>query len=86
MWVQVVAAIVLPLLPMAAFAQTEKRIALLIGKRDYKAGVGALTNPLNDINRRHRVCRCALPLGSRCSQHRPSMCRSDVPETTGDIQ
>ena len=27
----------------------EKRVALLIGNKDYKAGVGALTNPLNDI-------------------------------------
>jgi hypothetical protein len=26
-----------------------KRIALLIGNRDYKPGVGALINPLNDI-------------------------------------
>jgi formylglycine-generating enzyme required for sulfatase activity len=34
-------------LPSAAHA--EKRIALLIGNKDYKTGVGALTNPLNDI-------------------------------------
>lgn len=27
----------------------EKRIALLIGNKDYKPGVGALQNPLNDI-------------------------------------
>jgi uncharacterized caspase-like protein len=49
MWVRVVVATILLLLPAAAFAQTEKRIALLIGNKDYKAGVGALTNPLNDI-------------------------------------
>jgi hypothetical protein len=29
--------------------RAEKRIALLIGNKDYKAGVGTLTNPLNDI-------------------------------------
>src|SRR5262245_40170789 len=49
MLVRVVVAIVLVLLPAAAFAQAEKRIALLIGNKDYKAGVGSLTNPLNDI-------------------------------------
>src|SRR5262245_3387416 len=49
MWVQVVISIFLLLWPIGAFAQTEKRIALLIGNRDYKAGVGSLTNPLNDI-------------------------------------
>ena len=49
MWVRIVVAIVLLLLPTSVFAQTEKRIALLIGNKDYKAGVGALTNPLNDI-------------------------------------
>jgi len=27
----------------------EKRIALLIGNKDYKPGVGALGNPLNDV-------------------------------------
>jgi Caspase domain len=49
MWVRVIVAIVLLLLPDAAFAQAEKRIALLIGNKDYKVGVGSLTNPLNDI-------------------------------------
>src|SRR5262249_36964415 len=34
---------------IAAPAHAEKRIALVIGNRDYKSGVGALTNPLNDI-------------------------------------
>jgi hypothetical protein len=41
--------ILLVLLPSAAIAQSEKRIALLIGNKDYKPGVGALVNPLNDI-------------------------------------
>ena len=49
MWVRVVVAIALLFLPTAVFAQAEKRIALLIGNKEYKAGVGALTNPLNDI-------------------------------------
>ena len=49
MLVRVIVAIVLLLLPAEASAQTEKRIALLIGNKDYKAGVGSLTNPLNDI-------------------------------------
>jgi hypothetical protein len=49
MLVRVAIAIALSLLPTALQAQAEKRIALLIGNRDYKAGVGALTNPLNDI-------------------------------------
>jgi len=49
MWARAIVAIVLWLLPTAAFAQSEKRIALLIGNKDYKAGVGSLTNPLNDI-------------------------------------
>jgi hypothetical protein len=35
------------LAPSAAHA--EKRIALLIGNKDYKPGVGALVNPLNDV-------------------------------------
>ena len=35
--------------PTVALAHAEKRIALLIGNKDYKAGVGSLTNPLNDI-------------------------------------
>jgi hypothetical protein len=49
MCVRVVVAIALLILPSIVFAQTEKRIALLIGNKDYKAGVGALTNPLNDV-------------------------------------
>src|SRR5262245_32634998 len=49
MWVRVVVAIFLLLLPTAAFAQAEKRIALLIGNRAYDPSVGILKNPHNDI-------------------------------------
>lgn len=49
MWLRVVVIIILFLLPAGAFAQTEKRIALLIGNKDYKSGVGTLANPLNDV-------------------------------------
>ena len=49
MWLRVTVTFLLLLLPTALHAQAEKRIALLIGNKDYKAGVGALTNPLNDI-------------------------------------
>src|SRR5262249_5884142 len=49
MWVRVAVAIAFLVLPTVALAQVEKRIALLIGNKDYKAGVGSLTNPLNDI-------------------------------------
>ena len=49
MWVRVAITIVLLFLPTALHAQAGKRIALLIGNKDYKAGVGALINPLNDI-------------------------------------
>lgn len=35
--------------PTALYAAAEMRSALLIGNKDYKAGVGTLTNPLNDI-------------------------------------
>jgi len=34
---------------IAAPAHAEKRIALVIDNKDYKSGVGTLTNPLNDI-------------------------------------
>jgi uncharacterized caspase-like protein len=40
-------ALLLSLIAVPAYA--EKRIALVIGNKDYKSGVGALTNPLNDI-------------------------------------
>jgi uncharacterized caspase-like protein len=36
-------------LAAAPAALAEKRIALLIGNKDYRPGVGALVNPLNDI-------------------------------------
>ena len=49
MWVRVVVAIVLLLLPAAAFAQTEKRIALLIGNQGYGSEIGRLANPHNDV-------------------------------------
>jgi len=49
MWLRVFVAIVLSLLPTIAVAQTEKRIALLIGNRAYDASVGVLNNPHNDI-------------------------------------
>jgi hypothetical protein len=42
-------AFLLLLLLIASPALAEKRIALVIGNKDYKAGVGALSNPLNDI-------------------------------------
>lgn len=54
-------------LPMAAHA--EKRVALLIGNKDYRAGVGSLVNPLNDV----RVVGDAL---------RPSALKSYHPCTT----
>src|SRR5262245_60699494 len=74
MLVRVVVAIVLVLLPAAAFAQAEKRIALLIGNKDYKAGVGALTNPLNDI----RIVGDALKsVGFQVSKHENAK-RSDL--------
>ena len=46
--VRVIFAIILLAL-LSSMAHAEKRIALLIGNKDYKAGVGALANPLNDI-------------------------------------
>jgi uncharacterized caspase-like protein len=47
--VLVALALVCLMLAAAPAALAEKRIALLIGNKDYKAGVGALVNPLNDI-------------------------------------
>jgi uncharacterized caspase-like protein len=49
MWVRVAITIVLLLLPTALAAQTEKRIALLIGNLTYDASVGILKNPHNDV-------------------------------------
>src|SRR5215831_19344620 len=42
-------ALVILTLVGAPAALAEKRIALLIGNKDYKPGVGALVNPLNDV-------------------------------------
>jgi hypothetical protein len=42
-------ALVFLILAAAPAAVAEKRIALLIGNKDYKPGVGALVNPLNDV-------------------------------------
>src|SRR5215475_2217799 len=42
-------ALVFLILAAAPAALAEKRIALLIGNKDYKPGVGALVNPLNDV-------------------------------------
>src|SRR5215470_17933541 len=50
MLVRVVVAIIVILLPAAALAQAEKRIALLIGNQAYNAKVGSLKNAYLDIN------------------------------------
>ena len=47
--VWVALALVILTLVGAPAALAEKRIALLIGNKDYKPGVGALVNPLNDV-------------------------------------
>ena len=49
MWGPAILAITLLLLPATAFAQTEKRIALLIGNQAYADTVGPLQNPHKDI-------------------------------------
>src|SRR5262249_1171110 len=41
--------LLLALVPSAAVAQAEKRIALLIGNQDYNANVGRLKNPHDDV-------------------------------------
>src|SRR5262249_16843389 len=49
-WRCILAAVVLVLgLAGSGSAQESARFALLIGNQDYKPGVGALANPLNDI-------------------------------------
>jgi hypothetical protein len=48
-WARGVVAIFLLLIPAAAFAQAEKRIALLIGNQGYADTVGPLQNPHKDI-------------------------------------
>jgi hypothetical protein len=50
----------LMLLGLDALAK-KKRIALLIGNKDYKAGVGALRNPLNDIREALRIVGFEVP-------------------------
>jgi formylglycine-generating enzyme required for sulfatase activity len=50
MWVRVFVAAILLLLPASAFAQAEKRVALLIGNQGYAAKVGPLKNPHNDVD------------------------------------
>src|SRR5262245_20760564 len=57
MWVRVVVAIVLLLLLAAAFGQTEKRIALLIGNQRYGSEIGRLANPHNDVARLEQALR-----------------------------
>jgi Caspase domain len=42
-------ALITLMLAAATCVQAEGRIALLIGNKDYKPGVGALVNPLNDV-------------------------------------
>jgi caspase domain-containing protein len=49
MLVRVAIAVVLLLLPTAVGAQTERRIALLIGNQSYSAKIGRLKNPHADI-------------------------------------
>jgi len=49
MWVRAAISILLFLLPAAAFAQTEVRIALLIGNQAYGNEIGRLANPYNDV-------------------------------------
>jgi Caspase domain len=49
MLVRVAIAVFLLLLPTAVGAQTEKRIALLIGNQSYSAKIGRLKNPHGDI-------------------------------------
>jgi Caspase domain len=47
MFMRVAALLLMFVLPSSA--EAEQRIALLIGNKDYKASVGALVNPLNDV-------------------------------------
>ena len=44
-----IALVVMLLLPSAAWAQAEKRIALLIGNQGYASEIGRLANPHNDV-------------------------------------
>jgi uncharacterized caspase-like protein len=47
--VRVAIALLMLLLPSAAWAQAEKRIALLIGNQSYTSEIGRLANPHNDV-------------------------------------
>jgi uncharacterized caspase-like protein len=49
MWLRLIVATALLLLPTAVLAQAEQRIAVLIGNRNYDVSVGVLKNPHNDI-------------------------------------
>jgi hypothetical protein len=63
------AAVVFLLALLPAHARAEARIALLIGNKDYKPGVGALANPLNDT----RIVGDALKAcARRSSKNRPT--------------
>src|SRR5262245_2288846 len=48
MWLRAIVVTTVLLLPAFAFAQAEKRIALLIGNQDYGNEIGRLANPYND--------------------------------------
>jgi hypothetical protein len=62
-------ALALVFLTLAApAALAEKRIALLIGNKDYKPGVGALVNPLNDVRLVGEALSCYhQPYATRCA-------------------
>jgi uncharacterized caspase-like protein len=49
MWVRSAVVLIALLLPTCAWAEAQKRIAVLIGNRGYDASVGVLRNPHNDI-------------------------------------
>jgi hypothetical protein len=49
------------LMLLGSDALAKKRIALLIGNKGYKAGVGALRNPLNDIREALRIVGFEVP-------------------------
>jgi len=60
---------------ISAPACAEKRIALVIGNQDYKAGVGALANPLNDI---HLVADALKSVGFEVLKPVENATRSDM--------
>ena len=81
MRVRVVIATVPLLLPSAALAQVEKRIALLIGNRAYDTSVAALKNPHNTSRSSARRFQ-SKPL--RCC--RPSRMRDEVRSWAGYVE